>query len=321
VTENGTEQPFDRLDAAEKSRSTLWLYGSSREITSSVIYIEYYGYNSLVNKTTELFRGTLRTDALEQTAALILSRLRPLVAGDSWASVIVTSGVEGFTLLLNGRRVAGAKALYWLTAGSYSIEANRSGYNAYQTTFALAPGEERLVELAFSKTAQAPVQIITAPEQARVFIDGEYKGVTPLSFEAGIGQQLTLQKAGYVSQNFTVGREGLALDITLIDTEGSLYQSFAKSRRRYHISLGVFIGSLVLPIVFYGLEQDARERAGFYGDSGDAAARQRELGKADGYRIAFWSSSGVSAVLLGFSFFSLYDYIKAADRMAGEERK
>ncbi len=95
-----------------------------------------------------------------------------------------------------------------LSEGSYQVKLSRSGYNDYTQTAFITTGETTIVSATLSPTPPptGALYVKSTPSGASVYIDGTYKGVTPLvvSELSGGSHQVRLTKGGYYDHTRTV---------------------------------------------------------------------------------------------------------------------
>ena len=117
----------------------------------------------------------------------------------NWAPVRLRTEPAGATVMVDGAAAGATPATLELTAGERSLEVRLAGFNAWSgkvQVVANQPLELPDVRLA---PADGRVEIASAPTEASISIDGEFRGRTPLQLKLAPGRphKLTLTKAGY----------------------------------------------------------------------------------------------------------------------------
>ena len=69
-----------------------------------------------------------------------------------------------------------------IQAGEHLIEVNQPGYQTYKETIKLAAGERAQINV-FLKPVPATLVVVSVPPKARVYVNSEYRGETPLTLE------------------------------------------------------------------------------------------------------------------------------------------
>lgn len=147
------------------------------------------------------------------------------------ATVLVSSNVDGTEIKINGvpRGVASAAnplRIDRIAAGDVVIEAYKEGYRNFTQVAKL--GQADLLEVAVAlEEKPASLQVFSIPEMARVYIDDNYKGETPLeisSLEPGT-HRIRVEKEGYdpMARNVTAKMaEALSEEFRLKSNRGTL---------------------------------------------------------------------------------------------------
>jgi len=119
-------------------------------------------------------------------------------------SLDVRSSPSGASIYIDGvYKGVTPKVISGLSAGSHQAKVTKSGYNDYTRTTSVTAGKTATVSATLSPIPQAPVtgslDVSSTPSGANIYIDGEYKGVTPMVI-SGLpeGEYLvTVTKDGY----------------------------------------------------------------------------------------------------------------------------
>jgi hypothetical protein len=152
------------------------------------------GYNDYT-RTTSVTAG--KTTPVSATLSSIP---RAPVTG----SLDVRSTPSGASIYIDGDyKGVTPKVISGLSEGSHQVKVTRSGYNDYTRTTSVTAGKTATVSATLSPIPQAPVtgslDVSSTPSGANIYIDGEYKGVTPMVI-SGLpeGEYLvTVTKDGY----------------------------------------------------------------------------------------------------------------------------
>lgn len=105
-----------------------------------------------------------------------------------------------------------------LEEGSYDLRIEKNGYKTIQEVISLYPGKTTTITRTLEPIA-VPVTIESNPSGAEVYIDGEYRGVTPLTVSLLPGNYyLKLVKSGYhdyTTQISVIAGESITISRTL----------------------------------------------------------------------------------------------------------
>lgn len=117
----------------------------------------------------------------------------------SMGVISVSSPTSGAEVYLNGSYKGLAPlTLGDLTPGNYKVELKKSGHDTYSKTVSIAPGSSETVEASL-KEASSAVTVNSSPGGASIYVDGNYRGSTPLrinGFSAG-AYDIELRRDGY----------------------------------------------------------------------------------------------------------------------------
>ncbi|MBO6058107.1 MAG: SUMF1/EgtB/PvdO family nonheme iron enzyme, partial [Bacteroidales bacterium] len=108
-----------------------------------------------------------------------------------------------------------------ITLGNHVVELRKTGYEIYANMVTVNKGEINVqmenIVLALEKVVMGTMFVGSSPEDADIFVDGDYKGRTPQTFEIKTGQhQVKVSKPGYSSSLRTVVvNEGVVANVNM----------------------------------------------------------------------------------------------------------
>jgi formylglycine-generating enzyme required for sulfatase activity len=158
---------------------------------------------------TEVTPGVHR---LEFSAARHLAEVRELtVSGGGerqslaatltpdWAAVSLRTEPPGATVLVDGVAAGVTPAELEIDSGEHQLEARLAGYNAWSNKVLVAANQPQQLPDIKLALADGRVELASAPTEASVSVDGEFRGRTPLSLRLtpGRAHRVTLTKPGY----------------------------------------------------------------------------------------------------------------------------
>jgi len=157
-----------------------------------------------------------------------------------------------------------------LAPGTYTIKLVKSGYKEYSEKITLLEGENKTISVKLETAQQPPsnvqqtgmISIKTTPSGAKVYINGSYIGITPISKALKQGKyEINLVKEGYVKY---------ATAVTVVKNKTTTIQKeltpISKSAT-LHISTNptganIYIDSIIVgtsPIYFYQISTGVHE--------------------------------------------------------------
>ncbi|GAB6135202.1 hypothetical protein JCM16307_07510 [Thermococcus prieurii] len=198
------------VDGSYKGNTPLTL--ELEEGTYSIA-IEKIGYTRWTS-TVKLLAGETKT----------LNVTLEKVAADTGAVLEVTSTPEGAKVYLN-REYAGVTPLnLTLEAGDYEVKLVKEGYLDWVKTVSLTPGSSEKVSAVLSE-AYGVLEVTTSPTQSKVYVNGDYQGLSPLRITLTPGNYtVRIVREGYEDEerNVTIkGGEKTSLALTLVPLKGS----------------------------------------------------------------------------------------------------
>jgi formylglycine-generating enzyme required for sulfatase activity len=119
----------------------------------------------------------------------------------NWAPVTVTSRPAGAQISIDGEEVARTPATVELEAGERRIELSLPGYTAWSDAIQVRPGEPAELDTVGLREADGRIRLASSPVGARVTVNGQYRGQTPLTVTLPPGREhdVVVAMAGYES--------------------------------------------------------------------------------------------------------------------------
>ncbi|BBL68501.1 PEGA domain-containing protein [Methanoculleus chikugoensis] len=179
-------------------------YGGSLDVpvyTTGAPYssyrVEKSGYNS--------YSGSLPSGPAAGQTVDVYATLQPV---ETTGSIHVTSSPSGAAIYLNGNyRGTAPLTIQSLSPGTYSLEAERSGYNSDHATVTVRSGQQSNIQFTLTPIEQyGSIKVTSSPSGAYVYMDGVYKGRTPLTLTSVSAKKhnIELDHSGYYDWRSTV---------------------------------------------------------------------------------------------------------------------
>ncbi len=161
------------------------------------IRVERSGYRT--------YTGSLPNAPIMGDTAEVYVTLQP---AETYGSIYVTSTPSGAAIYLNGNyRGVAPLTIRDLTPGTYNLGADRSGYQSDWSSVTVRAGQQSDIRFSLSPIQQyGSVSITSSPSGAYVYMDGVYKGRTPLTLSnvAVASHNIELDLADYYDWKTTV---------------------------------------------------------------------------------------------------------------------
>lgn len=131
-----------------------------------------------------------------------------LQPAETAGSIRVTSSPSGAAIYLNGQyRGTAPLTIQSLSPGTYSLDADRSGYLSDHSTVTVRAGQQSNIQFTLTPIQQyGSIKVTSSPSGAYIYMDGVYKGRTPLTLTSVSAQKhnLELDLSGYYDWKSTV---------------------------------------------------------------------------------------------------------------------
>ncbi len=144
------------------------------------------------------------TPAAGQTVD-VYATLQPV---ETSGSIYVTSSPSGSAIYLNGNyRGVTPLTIKDVSPGTYSLEADYSGYQSDEATVTVKAGQQSNIKFTLTPIEQyGSIKVTSVPSGAYVYMDGVYKGQTPLTLTSVSAKNhiIELDLTGYYDWKTTV---------------------------------------------------------------------------------------------------------------------
>jgi hypothetical protein len=154
------------------------------------------------------------TETVEETVVAAEKEATP--RAPTTGTLVVRSDVEGADVLLNGKRVGKTPhQAKGLAAGSYDVRVQKEGYEPFQKKVQVTKAKQELT--ANLVPASATLKVAANVSGAKVLLDGEERGTTPLTLEdLRPGRyQLSVSASGYRTHTETLELAGGAREVSI----------------------------------------------------------------------------------------------------------
>jgi formylglycine-generating enzyme required for sulfatase activity len=145
----------------------------------------------------------------------------------NWAPVTLTTEPPGAEVLVDGAPAGTTPIELELEAGQRDLEVRLSGYNAWRNNVVVNAAQPQELPPVKLTQADGRIELVSAPSEASVSVDGQFLGRTPLSVRLSPGRphQITLSKPGYeqATQQLSVAADsGRRVQVELVQQFGEI---------------------------------------------------------------------------------------------------
>jgi len=199
---DGARVYFDGSEKGTISGGSLTVAVYSTATPYNSFTVEKSGYTA--------YSGQLSTPASGETRTFYAT-LNPIptpVPPVNYGSIYVESSPSGASVYFNGNyRGIAPLTISEVWPGSYSIQAELNGYHTYTTTTSVSTGTRSNVYCSLTPLeTSGSLYILSNPSNAKVVLDGMYRGTTPITLNklASGTHILELDSPGYYDWKSTV---------------------------------------------------------------------------------------------------------------------
>ncbi|ADK81046.1 PEGA domain-containing protein [Sediminispirochaeta smaragdinae] len=258
--------------------------------------------------------------SVEAVAEVLIDRIRGSLVGRSWAALELTGKGDGeggrkhppLNLFLDGERLS-PSATSNLLPGVYRLTVSSYGYETTEQIVFLAPNQRRHISVELKPQQSDLFTLRTEPEGASIYLDGKYVGISPLVTQSPTAPFLVgIVAQGYRDVQFPVEQNAGAYRFSLEPAGYDRQLLVDASRRRFYNAFGLFLLSIPVTMISYGIGSDYGIAANQAAESG--SADQSEIDRlADKNRLWYTAYMGglfLNVILGTNAIFSLADYIE-----------
>ena len=315
---------FDILDIdnfANKNNFEYILYGSARQF-ENILILEIKFYSTLEKKDIYSTSVTTETENLFLSLENVISEITSILLGTTWSRITVNTDTRSSDIYLNEKYIGTGAAVNILTApGEHTVTIRGTGQEEKTISVFLDEKKTTVIDLNVTLREEKLTVINTIPQEANIYLDSLWMGVTPLLLN-GFSGEIIIRKDGFretrlllddISQN--------SIEIQLSPDVFLKKDFITKKRNSFYTSLSFFVISV--PISFF-LYAAASEYNSAYNSAITSVNLNYDeinrLGRIKNYTYyGYHASLFLTISLFANTLFRLSDYIKAGDVL--DERK
>ncbi len=257
VTFEDRSIPFDEIRNLKGCDQTV--YGTLETI-DRWLFLSIRVYNHVTGKDNEVFADLMDPEDISKAVETVSLKIAGVVSGKN-PPVLVVSGTpaDAFFNLNGGENYLSGYPVRDFTSGNYSLTVHKQGYKDEKKIINLEEGKRTEVEYSLERKNSGFAVINTVPSGADLYLDSVWMGRSPLILEDPVfPSYLKVEKEGYLGEGCMLedksGNRNFSIDLTSIDVNKDLIRE--NRRKTFYNSLGLFIVSLAVPVVSYGISSD-----------------------------------------------------------------
>lgn len=304
------------FDSEKYEISDLIIKGSIDKL-DEWIYLQIWTRNNILNREELMYESIGSPDSVSDLIPEIISKLKTVVLGRPWASLIFDLAPEDSNILVKkGNEQISPQSFYYLYPGVYDIEITKPGYISDYIKIDLEALETRIIPVSLEVENCVTISVQSFPAGADLYSGATWIGKTPLLMENPIVPALLTFKLEGYNDNKVVFKDENKRDIQIF-MQSSIIDNdkiISRKRNRFYQSFSYFLLSIPISLVSYGLSSDygyAYNREFDISPNSSEADRLMQLSTS-------WYNVYLGGVFLNLTLFvntifDLLEYIKSND--------
>lgn len=294
--------------ATKGKKINLLIHGKVRAL-GDYVSVEVMAFDTALARDLVSFRVYGDPADPGPLAREIAGRLARLVAGRDFSRITVKANPASATVATRGQGIYSQDRTYFaFDSGSLDIEIKAPGYQTLEKKVDYLLGDSITVTVELLPSSLGQVKVETLPPGLPVFLDGFPLGLSPLVASlAGASSVVASSNASGGLAEAVVSPLGPDTLVLIPNAENKTRGKLIQSERdRFYSALGLFVVSLPIATLAYGLNSM------YY----DAAYRSGDPGLADLYQLSGLGLGGSVALSTGLAvnaIICLVRYISATD--------
>ena len=320
ITKDEKDVPlsFDILNiakfAADKNFDYIF-YGSARQIENIVI-IEIKIYSAHEKKNIYSKSVYSEISSLFLSLDNVISEVTSVFLGTVWSKITVHTDNRDSDIYLGEKYIGTGSAFNIIVPpGEHTLTIKGAGQEEKTTQIFLEENKTTVFDFAIPLKEEKVTAINTLPQEASVYLDSLWVGITPFLLD-GLTGELIIRKDGFRDTRILLNDiPQNSIEIQLSPDIFKKDEFISNKRNTFYTSLSFFILSVPIPFFLYALTSDY---TGAYNSAINSSNRNYDeidrLGRLRNYTYyGYHASLFLTMALLVNTIFKLNDYIKAGD--------
>jgi len=319
ITKDESDRPlsFDILNidkyASDKNFDYIF-YGSARQVENIVI-IDIKFYSAYEKRNIYSRSVSSEIDSLFVSFNNIISDITTILLGTIWSKITVKTDNRESDIYLDEKYIGTGSALNIIVSpGDHTLTIKGAGQEEKIIPVFLDEKKINVFDFTVTLKEEKVTAINTLPQEANVYLDSLWVGVTPFLLD-GLSGEMILRKDGYRDTRlFLDDIHQNSVEISLSPEIFKKDEFISKKRSSFYTSLSFFV--LSVPLAFF-LYATTSEYNTAYNDAVTSNSNYDEimrLGRLRNYTYyGYHGSLFLTISLLVNTIFKLNDYIKAGD--------
>ncbi len=304
------------IDSEKYEISDLIIKGSIDRL-DEWIYLQIWTRNNILDTEELLYESIASPDSISELIPEIISKLKTVVLGRPWASVILDLAPEDSNIFVKkGNEQINPQSLYYLYPGVYDIEITKPGYRSEYIKIDLEAFETRTIAVTLEAENRVTISVQSFPADADLYSGATWIGKTPLLMKNPITPALLTFKLEGYNDNKIIFKDETERDIRIFMQSSIINNDIiiSRKRNRFYQSFSYFLLSIPISLVSYGLSSDygyAYNREVAISPNSSEADRLMQL-STSWYNV-YLGGIFLNLTLFVNTIFDLLEYIKSND--------
>ena len=271
-----------------KNDIDYYITGNIEEVADNII-ISVFLYSKYEEKPKEIWKGIGTTEEILNYRDLIIESIVKNIISDEIRVIKILSTPKNSLIYINDEfKSIGYFKGFYLKNNAINIKITKEGFYTVKKTF-VVEDDNNLYNIDLNSKNTNLIMINTNPSGANVYYGSKFLGLTPLELPVSdFSQKLTLKLIDYIDSSVVVNPQSNNLNIKLIKGVLDKEKNFTNFKNKFYRASGIFSVSLAIPLYFYTQGDNIND-------------------------IANYISIGHAVLWGGNLFFSLYQYLRAAE--------
>ncbi len=310
---------LNRIAITAKAQELLYY---TVETLNRFVVISLYTYHSLFNESTKILQTIVEPTDIQQLFTSIGPTVRTAVLGVPAGSLSIKAVTENSQILndakilLDGNLIGfGEVYLSTIISGTHAIQVV---HNNQQRDEVLIVQELEPISrtFLFSTTNNDTITILTEPSDAKVYINSEWVGNSPVTIlRPSFSKQMEITFPEHATKRLTLNH--LTPSVVRLALEQTnaipLEERLKKERNDFYTAFTIMGASLIPPLILYGLYINEANTLQSAGNDIHSASYQESITRRDTYFYATLGTSALSVAAMVWLSFEIADYVRVGN--------
>jgi len=309
-------------ETSERMELDFLIWGVIEEI-EGYFYLELRCYQAAMDREVFIYRNAASESEINSLAEEAAKKIITHILGRDWANLNISAEPEEAEIRIDGRFYGiGEVDVDLIERGEHLVEVTAPGYRKRSVKIDLFPLEEKDLNIKLEEKEKEWVSVTTYPLDAEVYVSSRWQGRTPIQLEkTDRMEEVRVGKDSYLNYSFIISEKTPKdIKITLPPDIIKRNELIREKRNKFYSAAGLFVASVPLPIIFYGLALDNGIGGYVAYVKGDKDELVRLWDRTTFFYNSYIGSMVVCTSLFVNTLIHLIDYIALSDKTSRTTR-